>query len=206
MWQWLGEHAPRMAASYNRDKLFPIRQEILARLPHLAHDISELRIRVLRRALELSGYARHAAEVLALEAFALFMDWRHEVAFFDGAIETLEGLRGQYRLGVITNGNADVRRMPVGRLFDFAISAGQLGISKPAPEVFQAAVAGAQCQAERMVHVGDHPEHDIAGAAGHGLRTVWINPNRKLFPGEGPRPNAEIRQLPELFSALETID
>jgi FMN hydrolase / 5-amino-6-(5-phospho-D-ribitylamino)uracil phosphatase len=204
LWAWLAAHCPRMTERFDRDALQPVRAAVLAEHPGLEHDISALRIRILQHALEQSGYRPRAARRDAAAAFDIFMHARHAVAYFDHAQTVLESLQDEFRLGVISNGNADVVRLEIGKYFAFAISAAGVGASKPAPEVFEAALAAGACAPHEMVHVGDHHEHDIAGAQRLGIHTVWFNRAGRQFPGESPA-SAEITRLSELPDALARI-
>ena len=204
MWAWLGTHCPQMTARYDRDGLLPMRAAVLAREPGLVHDIGRLRMAILDAALAASGYGRADAERLAAGAFEVFMEERHRVAYFEHAETVLERLGRRFALGVVSNGNADVARLPIGRHFAFAISAAAVGASKPAPDVFRAALAAAGCRPEEMVHVGDHHDHDVAGAARLGIHTVWVNYHGDPFPGP-ERPSAEVGSLADLPAVLDRI-
>lgn len=204
LWGWLSEHCPSMTSRYDREKLMPIRAEIIDRDPLIEHDISALRVRTLAVALERSGFSADDAHDNAQEAFEVFMRERHAVEYFEHVIVVLEALRQDFRLGVISNGNADILRLEIGNFFDFAISAAGVGIAKPAPAMFEAALDAAQCEPIEMVHVGDHHEHDIAGAQQLGIHTVWFNQNGRPFPG--PRAaSVEISEMNQLPEALATI-
>jgi len=204
LWTWLATHCPRLTERFDRDGLQSVRAAVLAAHPGLEHDISALRIRILRRALEQSGYSRRAAEQRAAAAFDVFMRARHAVAYFDHVETVLESLQDEFRLGVISNGNADVLRLAIGKYFAFAISAAGVGASKPARKMFEAALAAGACAPHEMVHVGDHHEHDIAGAQRLGIHTVWFNRVGRPYPGESPA-SAEITRLSELPGALARI-
>src|SRR5690606_28805556 len=55
------------------------------------------------------------------------------------------------------------------------LSACSFGSAKPDPAIFLAACEGLGLPPVEVLHVGDHPEADVAGAARAGLRTCWIN-------------------------------
>jgi putative hydrolase of the HAD superfamily len=86
-------------------------------------------------------------------------------------------------------------------LFDFAINAVDVGVAKPAPDMFVAACDRLDLEPPEIVHVGDDPEHDVLGAARVGMRTVWVNRAAKPWPG-GRRADAEIRSFEELEGVL----
>ncbi|NQD91361.1 HAD family hydrolase, partial [Pseudomonas sp. CrR25] len=107
----------------------------------------------------------------------------------------------RFQLGVITNGNADVRRLGLADYFQFALCAEELGVGKPDPKPFCEALARAGVAAEHAVHIGDHPSDDIAGAQAAGLRAIWFNPQGKAWEG-GKAADAEIASLAELPALL----
>jgi putative hydrolase of the HAD superfamily len=52
--------------------------------------------------------------------------------------------------------------------------------------------------------VGDHHDHDIAGAIGAGMRSVWFNPKEREWPG-GTAPDGEFRRFSELPGLLSRL-
>lgn len=127
---------------------------------------------------------------------------RHRVSFFDDVHSTLEQLARDYTLGVITNGNADIRRLGLADYFRFAVSAEQLGIGKPDPRPFQEALRLAGISANQAVHIGDHPLDDIAGARQAGLQAIWFNPQGQPWQASTAPPTAQVRRLAELPGLL----
>src|SRR3990167_7133727 len=78
------------------------------------------------------------AGLLQAEAgFQVFLAARHQVELFAEVHPTLETLANRFQLGVITNGNADVRRLGLADYFQFALCAEELGVGKPDPKPFQ---------------------------------------------------------------------
>lgn len=204
------------------EHLWAIRKRVMADDPGLRHRMSELRRRILLHALLDAGYPASEARALAEEAFQIFLSARHKVTFFPDVQPTLERLANRYILGVLTNGNADVRRLGLADYFQFALCAEELGVGKPDPHPFEQALARAGVPAEQALHVGDHPGDDILGARRAGLHAVWYNPqakpwqlpaeqsgmlatglNERVELTEAHRPSAEIRSLAELPVLLE---
>lgn len=52
----------------------------------------------------------------------------------------------------------------------------RLGMLKPAPEVFMAALdaLGLREHPERVIHIGDHYNYDVKGAKAVGMRAAWL--------------------------------
>ena len=198
--QWLTEHAPNLGG-VPVEHLWAIRERVLQDEPTLKYRISALRRRVLFHALEEAGYEHSQASQLADQSFEVFLHARHQLDIFPEVQPTLEALANHFALGVVTNGNADVRRLGLADYFKFALCAEDIGIAKPDARLFHEALQRGGATAETAVHIGDHPGDDIAGAQQAGLRAIWFNPAGKAWEAERA-PDAEIRSLKELPALL----
>lgn len=201
--EWLASNAARLGP-VPIEHLWAIRTRLLDREPMLRHRLSELRRRILFHALLDAGYPQAEAESLAEAGFRAFLEARHRVTLFPEVHPTLEILADRFTLGVLTNGNADVRRLGLADYFRFALCAEELGVGKPDPTPFREALKRAGVEASAAVHIGDHPSDDIAGARRAGMRAIWFNPNGKPWAGE-EEPSAEIRSLAELPALLARL-
>ena len=197
--EWLIANAPKVGA-LDASAFQALRQQVLNDEPQLRHRISALRRRVLFHALQGAGYMN--AATLADAAFEVFIDARHALQLFPQAEPALIALALDYDLGVVTNGNADVRRIGLGHHFKFVLCAEDIGIAKPDARLFHEALLRGGVEAGAAVHVGDHPGDDIAGAQLAGLRAVWFNPGGKHWDGD-KAPDAEIGCLSELPAVLK---
>ncbi len=206
VFNYLKQHCPGIEHHYDITSLRQLMIGILKRDPSLNHQVSRLRKLALGEAIKRSGYSEEHARLHAQTAFDHFMDARHEVILFDHAIEVLEELHQYYQLGALTNGNADISRLPVGPYFDFCYSAEQLLSSKPDPVLFQAALSATGLKACQCIHVGDHSEHDILGAQQMGFHTVWVNINKECWPAGQSPADEEISCLSELPKAIGKIE
>ncbi|NNG65456.1 HAD family hydrolase, partial [Pseudomonas fragi] len=158
---------------------------------------------VLFHALQGAGYMN--AATLADQAFEVFIEARHALQLFPQAEPVLTILARDYNLGVVTNGNADVRRIGLGHHFKFVLCAEDIGIAKPDARLFhEALVRGGNISPAAAVHVGDHPGDDIAGAQQAGMRAIWFNPGGKRWEGDKAA-DAEIGCLSELPAVLKHI-
>ena len=201
---WLQQFAPAVAERFSIDDLRAMRLQIARDEPALAHRVTELRLRGLRRAMQLAGIIDHTVEALVEQAFATFLHARHDIELFDDAERVLLELKNNYLLGAITNGNIEIARLGLDRYFNFAINAEQLARAKPHPEPFLQALAAVDCAPHECIHIGDDAENDVRGAQRLGIHTIWIN---RAGPEwcEGPPPSAQIRQLAELPAAVRRI-
>jgi putative hydrolase of the HAD superfamily len=205
--EWLLEHRPGTVEGYDHEGLWEFKKSVWQRHPHLLHHVSRMRIQMLYELQVAAGYDEETSRRGAEEAFAAFLNERHSVVLYEEALGVLQSLSRTYRLGALTNGNADIYKTDAGEYFDFAFLAEEIGASKPAPDMFHAALEKAGVEPRQMVHVGDNPEHDIAGAKSVGMRTVWMNAREQEWPG-GERADREIDnllQLPDAIREIETL-
>ena len=178
-YRFLEEHLPDITNALGPDGLLAHRQAHYRGIAHMRHDLTASRKHWLHAVVKQYGYDRSVVE----PAFRAFWEARNAVELFDGARETLDSLKGRYRLGVITNGNADVHYIGIGDCFDFVVTAESAGAAKPDPSIFEAALAAGEARPANTVHVGDDPNRDINGASALGLRTVWVNPALSALAG-----------------------
>jgi putative hydrolase of the HAD superfamily len=163
-----------------------------------------MRLEVLRRAFAGAGYAPAEVEVAAQGAFEEYFRERNVVEYFPGALEALRELREDFDIYALSNGNADIGRIGLGHIFSRHFSAISVGAAKPDPRMFQAAMVAAGVSPAAAIHIGDHPEQDVAAAAAVGMRTIWVNFGGAEWPALPP-PDAELRnfaQLPQLVRQL----
>ena len=150
---WLAEHAPLFVRNLDADARRAVRQEVLAAQPLLRHRVTALRIAILELGLRKAGYADDHAHELALQGFEVFLEARHALTFFPHAEALLGRLASRYQLATISNGNADVKRLGLQDYFKVIVSADEVGVGKPDPAPFLAALERAGVGAEGPVRV-----------------------------------------------------
>jgi putative hydrolase of the HAD superfamily len=168
---WLLVQAPRTAPALASPGLLrELREAVQRERPELAHDLSGLRRESIRRLLLQVGEPPGLAE----PAFDAFFAARQRVTLYDDALPALDWLAARYPLVAISNGNADVARAGLGRYFRAAFSASTFGKAKPHADIFHAAAAALGVPADAVLHVGDDPALDVAGAHAAGMQTAWV--------------------------------
>jgi putative hydrolase of the HAD superfamily len=82
------------------------------------------------------------------------------------------------RLAVVSNWDVSLHdvleRTALRRLVDAVVISAELGVGKPDPAIFRAALERLGVQPERAMHVGDSLEADVAGARAAGLEAVLV--------------------------------
>lgn len=195
---WLARHAPAtQVAMASPPQRLALRRRVLAERPDIGHDMSALRLAVIRAALLDAG----EDPALCKPAFEVFHEHRQRVEFYDDALATLEFLAERFPLVAVSNGNADVHRVGIGRHFRAALGAHTVGVGKPDPRIFVAAAQAAGVAASEMLHVGDDAALDVLGALGAGMQTVWLNRSGQDW-AHGQRPHAEVADLHALCRQL----
>lgn len=125
----------------------------------------------------------------------------------DGAVSLLASLRGQARLGIITNGftelqQARLERTGLAHHFDVLVISEQVGIAKPHRDIFDHALTLMGDPArDRVLMVGDNPDSDILGGINAGLDTCWVNLDGRTVPGT-VNPTYQVTSLAELERRL----
>ncbi len=99
---------------------------------------------------------------------------------FDDTLGSLERLKGQgYCLGVISNLRRDMdqlcRDLGMSPYLDFCLTSAEIGVEKPDPAIFVAALKRAGVAPGEAIHVGDQPRSDLVGARGAGLYAILLD-------------------------------
>lgn len=126
----------------------------------------------------------------------------------DGAVEVLEALAGRVRVGLVTNGYAEVQRPRLAHFglthhFDPIVVSSEIGVAKPSAEFFGVALDRLdRPDPERVLVVGDSLTSDIGGGAAAGLGTCWYNPHARPVPADAPRIDHSISHLGQVVSTV----
>ena len=119
----------------------------------------------------------------------------------------LRALGARYRLGIVSNYpfgpvvSGSLERIGVADVFETVIVSGEIGWSKPHPEIFRHALAAMDADPARTLFVGDNPIADMQGAKRAGLATAWYAPGRaQAKPAEA---DVHVEHLGELLPWCE---
>lgn len=121
-----------------------------------------------------------------------------------GTPEALEALRAAgFRMAVVSNADGRVEalleRKGLRGLFEFVLDSGIVGVEKPDPRIFHAAVDRMGLLPGECLYVGDLYPVDVLGARSAGLRALLLDPLDRL----GHLPVDRIRSVPDLPAWLE---
>ena len=192
--------AQLLPASFHNSSLYWFEQrKILAREDkEVRHDVSRWRLLALERGLTIQGLSLCEAGEISDLAMSAFLQARTDIQLEPHVRPLLQQLAERFPLVAITNGNADIEKMGIADLFQFALRAGPDGRMKPYPDMFVTAAKRLALPPQHILHIGDHVKSDVLGALSAGCQAAWLN----LTPGSlfklHTLPQLEIHQLDEL--------
>lgn len=197
--EWMLEHSPATAAMYPMAAMRELRERSFRDNPHLHHDLSALRRLTLREALEASGAGLDLLE----PAYEAFYAARNQVECYPDAIDALARIAARVPVAAVSNGNADLERIGLMSHFAFQLGSREHGAAKPEASIFHAACVRLGHGHGEVLHVGDHPEMDVAGAARAGLRSCWINRTGATWEHPELQPDLQFDTLAGLADWLD---
>jgi len=91
-------------------------------------------------------------------------------------LEYIRHLHQNYKTGIISNAMSETRALiegpwKMGGLFDAIVLSGEVGVMKPDPRIYQAALQQLGVQAKQAVFIDDFP-HNIDGARAVGMHGI----------------------------------
>ncbi len=199
--EWLSQICPAALEDNDAQALRAMRGAMLDSRPELATDVSEWRREATRQLLVQYGGDESRTE----EGFRVFHQARQQVTFYDEVLGGLQDLSFHYRLGSITNGNADLAIIGVEHLFDSALYATLELPAKPAADIFLRACEELGASPQSVLHVGDNAYTDIEGARQVGCRTAWINRGGLVYPDDVAPADLNIESLTDLLALAPQI-
>ncbi len=118
------------------------------------------------------------------ELIRVFIEHEPDINCFDGVVPMLERLRKKYRLGILTDGRLSVQKKKVkalglDKMIDKILYSDELGLEKPAIELFQWYERTFFLKGRELIYVGDNPKKDFLGAKHLNWESV------KVATGEG---------------------
>tara|TARA_B100001059_G_C17568096_1_gene443527 strand:- start:31 stop:726 length:696 start_codon:yes stop_codon:yes gene_type:complete len=199
LYEWLEKFYPKITRQYQKSDIHDVRSQVMTEFSDYKHDITFLRKMVLSRIAISVGYRPDFID----KAFQIFDEVRNDVDIFPGVIETLEVLGKKFKIIAVTNGNANLATIGIDYLFDNVVTAIKAGAAKPSSKIFEMAIDLGGAKASETLHVGDHPEFDVDGAHKAGLKTVWVNRDKSIWPENYARPGIEISHVSDLINYLD---
>lgn len=168
----------------------------------------EYRRTAWNRALQTAGVND---EALGVELSEYFPAMRAKNPFiYEDTFQVLEQLKGRYQLVLLTNGSPGLQQTKlemspeIAPYFDDIIVSGAFGIGKPDASIFEFALSKTGSAKTEALMVGDNLMTDILGANRAGIKSVWLNREKKS-PHESIFPDFEIHHLQELIPIVTQL-
>lgn len=182
------------------EKMIEIRDEVSAEFEDKTINLEEIRFHAFERTLDYLGYKD---DRLAIYLNNLYLKHRFEdIELYADVLPTLNKLRQDYRLGLISNGNGYPERCGLPDFFSFVVFSQDVGYKKPNPEIFSIACEKANCLNAELIHVGDSLQSDVQGANAAGVLSIWLNREGSAkYPKI--KPAFEIQSLHEISTILK---
>jgi len=113
--------------------------------------------------------------------------------------ETLEYLKPNYKLHIITNGFEEIQHhkmqnSQIADFFDTITTSEEAGVKKPHSQIFEKALQKSNAKPENSIMIGDSYEADIEGAKNAGLEAIYFDYYDKQEKVQVP----QIQKLKEL--------
>ena len=175
-----------------------ILEELHVEVVHGRMTVDAARIERFRRLLAL-GDVPDAAERAAPAARCYREAYERGWQPVAGAAELLCALKAaRVWVGVVTNNIVSEQRKKLDRCelgvcVDALVTSEEVGVQKPAVEIFQVALAHAKASPDEAVMIGDNWSNDIEGARAAGIRPIWLNRTG------APSPDSTVAELRSLL-------
>ena len=193
---------PSTPDSLSIEALIAIRDQIAEEYKdrEMTHEV--IRLEAFKRTLQ---FIHSPDDDLADHLNTLYLKHRFEdIQLFDDVLPALNALRGDYTMGLLSNGNTYPERCGLEGFFQFVVFAQDYGIQKPDPRLFEIAIEHAGCAKQQLLHVGDSFQNDIIGAKQAGVRSIWLN-RQGENKETGKQHDFAISSLRELTGLLENF-
>ena len=200
--KWIEDRIGKKIEWGTFEDFLKIRNELIKEDSSLDYDLGMLRKKMIAHHTKKYFANKKDLDVFIEEAYKFFLGERHKVKFYDGVIPVLKKLSLKYKLGVLTNGNADVKKLGMGNIFDFSVSSMDVKSNKPQQGHFLKAKELSKVKFENTLHVGDHPVNDILGARRLGINVMWFNLNDLNWDID-ENPPVQFSQWAEFISLVE---
>jgi putative hydrolase of the HAD superfamily len=129
---------------------------------------------------------------------------------YPGVKETLDALRGVYRLALVSDAQPcfalpEIRAVGLGGYFNSVIISAEYGFRKPDSRLFQAALDGLELSPREVIFVGNDMHRDIFGASRIGIKTIFVASNQGAQSYGDTSPDYLITCLEQVQEAVAAL-
>ena len=162
----------------------------------------------LRQTLKLSGFDDPKFETVVQEIWAEYLlEWPKQSTLYDGTTPLLNSIKGEYRLGLVTNypdgptAREVFRKFGFDSIFESLVISGEIGYRKPRRIIFDEALTELNVLPEDAVMVGDTVLADVVGPKQIGMKAILIDEDGSK-KDDHHLPDAVIRDIGDVEGVL----
>lgn len=195
LYDYQSAHGPAFASVMGYyAKLFKLPEEALAKAYMESREVINTRLYGTAASHNRLLYFQGMCERLeihpvphALESHEMYWDLYIDNAALEAGVEEFFGKCRGASVAILTDLTADVQYRKIHRLglerhIDYVVTSEEAGKEKPAPEMFQLALAKMKLATEEVCMIGDNYEKDMAGAVALNIRGFWVNKENEPRP------------------------
>jgi putative hydrolase of the HAD superfamily len=150
-----------------------------------------------------AGVPAGRMEEVARALQRLHQDWHLWCRTVPGTAETLDRLRAAgLRLGIVSNSDGRVEEAltaaGIRDRFDVILDSALVGVEKPDPAIFRAALTALGVAPEEALYVGDLYDVDVVGARAAGVEAVLLVP-------DAAAPGPDCRRVDSLVALADDL-
>jgi putative hydrolase of the HAD superfamily len=150
-----------------------------------------------------AGVPAERMEEVAHTLQRLHQEWHLWCRTMPGTAEALDRLRAAgLRLGVVSNSDGRVEEAltaaGIRDRFDLVLDSALVGVEKPDPAIFRAALTALGVEPAEALYVGDLYDVDVVGARGAGMQAVLLVP-------DAADPGPECRRVDSLVALADDL-
>jgi len=171
----------------------------------------EFWLKFSRRHLEFLGAPEDYLEELALILTEkMEVTYQPEDYISDDVLPTLEALRNSgYQLGLVSNRSHSIKdllkELGLDKIFHIALTAGEVGLWKPDPGLFDHVLKFLDATPQETVYVGDNYYADVLGSRAAALIPVLFDP-QGIYPAPGCPAIRTMSDLQVLLKSTEPLE
>ena len=133
-------------------------------------------------------------------------------------IELVKKLKEDYKVGLLTNNVKEwveqtLKEERIENLFDALVISSEVGIRKPNALIYHEALRRFSAKPEEAVFISDEVADDLVGAAGLGIKTIWLKTEFKGWWRQDDekvlkiyKPDAVIHNLKEVAPVIKNLE
>jgi putative hydrolase of the HAD superfamily len=197
-------HVPgEQSSQLTIEEMIRIRDAVAKELKGKVVNLEEIRLIAFQRTLEHVGVKNDS---LAGHLNKTYLKHRFEdIELYPDVIDALDILAKRFKIGLLSNGNNYPEKCGLAERFRFVVFSQDYGVEKPDQRIFEIALEKAGCSHSELLHVGDSLTDDVYGAKNAGIKSVWLNRDKK-DNDNSVKPDYEITNLNKLRDVLDDME